>query len=226
MTKDLFKADSLDELADGLTNVPLALHNGTISADAIEKILNWDPKQRFVDYIHYYATGQYGVVRVNADTRSLDYFNDGSTNSYWHHRFSLDGSHLSSEKGRKFHDLDTLASVFTLGIYAVVRNFLPSVQANAKQFSRIEKAAAHARSENLTEVKSVLNSVEVYLGNAEDVNKLTGKQVSLVSLLGPQQFIEGVSQAVLQVWTYMHGGNGLVDYQRASPARATPVILS
>ncbi|MBI3037391.1 hypothetical protein HYY73_06620 [Candidatus Woesearchaeota archaeon] len=217
----LLAAAGLDNLVQGFTNIPLALHDGRITSEALERVAS--------------ELGELRYSVVHASEQGIDLFvkyMDRETYIHYidifgitRHMFSYTTGQLTSETGKRDPPRTTWHDRFSLSAAQREERWLKGQQSR-NRFYEIMKAAENARSENLAEVAAVLESVQVYLGDPETVKVQTGKQVSFVELRGPQQFIEGVSQAVLQVATYLAGGNAVIAYQRASPARGTPVILS
>lgn len=227
MSQELLKVNALDELVEGYTNVPLASHDGAISEDALKcisteleqrrafkkeknSVLRVDPEKGVVDYITRWSLG--GELGFEID--HID-----------HYQFSLDGKLIGKESGRTFNVVDLCATILTAGIYALGRWQLPSVKRNAKISDKLHALYSQLQEANQQDANRIASSVPVYLGDVGDVERITRRTVESVKIPTPFQYVSGGHEESVQIAAHLLGANAIVNYQRASPSRGTPVLL-
>jgi len=235
MSPDLFKADALDELVLGYTNAPLALHDGTISEETLSQIhevlKQHEPlSRRFNSGITstgegiMISTGSYNpLLRIDGEEGVVDYVAVKSSLNLFphikHYQFSLDGNLIKEEEGQM--------SFKMVGVYLIdtLTGRDPSSRTTVKKYDEMNDLFNQVLNANKVDAHRVASGVQVYLDPVNEGAQLNGMNVERVPLSTPEQYVSGSTEMAVQIRAYLLGANAVINYQRASPSRATPVIL-
>jgi len=226
MSQKLF-ANELEALVKGYTNAPLALHEGQISEEALSKIYEAaKPLRSNFLGIPGLKNVTTNLLRIDAERKEVNYITEAAKTHIFRYQFSLDGELIAEEEGHEsFSLLDTVATLFTLGIYAAVKYNLPSIKRKRKNHRELYNLYDQLHEANQEDARRVASGVQVYLDPIREGDQINGKTVERIPFSTPKQYVEGLTESAVQIATYLLGGNMVTNYQRASPARGTPMIL-
>lgn len=204
--------ENLEDLAGGRTNAFIALREGWTSKEAIDRIKKGigEIYTIFSDYprdsvlrINEDGTAEYLAVWgwLSASNRALTFDTSGNT--------------ISKLRGMRY-DFSSL-----LGLHKI----MPGRQATMARYAAIGTQFTSAVDKNKADLATRTEGIEVYLEGPEGL-ALNGKKATPVQIKGDEKFLTGANVTVLQVLAHYLGANALVSYVQASPAKATPVVIT
>jgi len=115
-----------------------------------------------------------------------------------------------------------------IGVYIIdkVSGKDPDSRPTVKKYDEMNNLFSRLLEANKTDAHRFASGVQVYLDPVSEGAQLNGMHVERVPLSTPEQYVSGSTEMVVQIAAHLLGANAVVNYQRASPARGTPVILT
>ena len=101
-----------------------------------------------------------------------------------------------------------------------------SVRKDLQMMRTIKGQMTSIYSQNREGADRVAEGVAVYLESPDSVAHTLGKNVRPMVVPAPAQFFEAAYQKSLQIMASFLGANAIVSYQKGSPARGTPALIS
>ncbi len=214
---ELADPGNLEDLVSGRTNAFIALREGWVSEEVIGRVKEGLER---ADTVYLYPISRIkcpkdAVLRINKDG-TAEY-----VGSSW-------GVFDDSNKALTF-DTQGNITLQTRGLryfFLTADGHLPWQKAARKVYEENITLATSLINENMADLAKRTGGIEVYLEGPEGLALIHGKKVMPVQIEGNEKFLTGANVTALQVLAHYLEANALLSYAQASPARATPVVIT
>lgn len=209
--RELADTKNLEGLVTGHTNAFIALREGWTSEEVIGKI-----KHGIIETWSWWLYPQGGgdaVVRINQDgTAEYVGFDADRSRAL---SFDAQGHVTKQTRGRAYD----FSAFFGLSL-------IPWIGADIRRYHDTKTSVAGLVNQNNADLARRINGIDVYLEGPEGLALIHGKKATPVQIEGNEKFLTAPNVDGLKLLAHYLGANALVSYAQASPARATPVVIT